>query len=86
MLPSRQLAPGARLPHPDRVVLAPRRDESAVGAERQPKEKGTFDDLGKEFDEILGLGQDEIDSDLLGDMGSLLNSGIADLGEEIVET
>ncbi len=45
-----------------------------------------IDDLGKEFDEILGLGQDEIDADLLGDMGSLLNGGIADLGEEIVET
>ncbi|HEY9245841.1 MAG TPA: hypothetical protein VIO11_03245 [Candidatus Methanoperedens sp.] len=45
-----------------------------------------IDDPGKEFDEILGLGQDEIDSDLLGDMGSLLNGGIADLGEEIVET
>ncbi len=45
-----------------------------------------IDDLGKEFDEILGLGQDEIDSDLLGDMGSLLNGGIANLGEEIVET
>jgi len=36
----------------------------------------------KSLMKILGLGQDEIDADLLGDMGSLLNGGIADLGEK----
>lgn len=54
---------------------------------RKPGGKlSAVDDLGKEFDQILGLGQDEIDDDLLGNVGDLLGGGIANLGEEIVET